>query len=118
MENDNSNINSNIAGLIRKCFQAYEDKTREVIEEILSDDFVFSSPYDDFINREEYFKRCWPHSADMKKITVEKIFAEGSEAFARYECIMKDGKSFRNTEFFTAENGKIKSVDVYFGRET
>lgn len=114
MENENSNI----AELIRKCFQAYESKTREVIEEILSDDFVFSSPYDNFINKEEYFKRCWPHSADMKTITVEKIFAEGNEAFVRYECVMNDGKSFRNTEFFTAENGKIKSVDVYFGRET
>ena len=54
----------------------------------------------------------------MKTITIEKIFAEGNEAFARYECVMNDGKSFRNTEFFTAENGKIKSVDVYFGRET
>ena len=112
------NKNSNIALLIQKCFASYENKTREVIEEILSEDFTFSSPYDDFINREEYFKKCWPQSAKMKTITVEKIFAEGNEAFARYECVMNDGKSFRNTEFFTAEKGKIKSVDVYFGRET
>ena len=109
---------NNIAGIIRKCFHAYEIKDRSILEDLLSDDFVFSSPYDDFINREEYFKRCWPHSAEMKMITIEKIFAEGNEAFVRYECIMNDGKSFRNTEFFTAENGKIKSVDVYFGRDT
>ncbi len=109
---------NNIAGIIRNCFRAYEIKDRILLEDLLSDDFVFSSPYDDFINREEYFKRCWPHSAEMKMITIEKIFAEGNEAFVRYECIMNDGKSFRNTEFFTAENGKIKSVDVYFGRET
>lgn len=107
-----------IEKLIRQCFRAYEEKNREMIEEVLSDDYIFSSPYDDFINREEYFKRCWPHSAEMEKINVEKVFAEGDEAFARYECIMKDGKSFRNTEFFTAENGKLKSVDVYFGRNT
>lgn len=107
-----------IEELIRQCFRAYEEKNREMIEEILGDDFTFSSPYDDFINREEYFKRCWPHSAEMQKINVEKVFAEGDEAFARYECIMKDGKSFRNTEYFTAENGKLKSVDVYFGRNT
>ncbi len=109
---------NNIEEIIRKCFQAYEIKDRILLEDLLSNDFLFSSPYDDFINREEYFKRCWPHSADMKTITVEKIFAEGNEAFVRYECVMNDGKSFRNTEFFTAENGKIKSVDVYFGRET
>lgn len=109
---------NNIEGIIRKCFHAYEIKDRILLEDLLSNDFVFSSPYDDFLSREEYFKRCWPHSADMKTITVEKIFAEGNEAFVRYECVMNDGKSFRNTEFFTAENGKIKSVDVYFGRET
>lgn len=109
---------NNIEEIIRKCFHAYVIKDRILLEDLLSNDFVFSSPYDDFIDREEYFKRCWPHSADMKTITVEKIFAEGNEAFVRYECVMNDGKSFRNTEFFTAENGKIKSVDVYFGRET
>lgn len=87
-------------------------------EEVIGENFTFSSQYDEFINREEYFKRCWPHSAEMEKINVEKVFSEGDEVFARYECIMKDGKSFRNTEFFTVENGKLKSVDVYFGRNT
>jgi ketosteroid isomerase-like protein len=112
------NNNSNIAELVLKCFTAYETKNREMIEKVLSEDFVFSSPYDDFINRKEYFEKCWPHSSEMKSITIEKIFAEGDEAFTRYECVMNDGKSFRNTEFFKAENGKIKSVDVYFGRNT
>ena len=30
-------------------------------------------------------------------------------------CIAKDGKSFRNTEFFTFDGDKIKRIDVYFG---
>jgi ketosteroid isomerase-like protein len=109
---------TDIKELVRNCFLAYEKKDRALIENSLSSDFVFSSPYDDYINREEYFKRCWTHSAEMEKINIEKIFAEGNEAFVRYECIMKDGKSFRNIEFFTAKDGKIKSVDVYFGRNT
>ena len=32
-----------------------------------------------------------------------------------YRCVTKDGKSFRNTEFFGFDGDKIKSIDVYFG---
>ena len=32
-----------------------------------------------------------------------------------YQCVAKDGKSFRNTEFFGFEGDRIKRIDVYFG---
>lgn len=32
-----------------------------------------------------------------------------------YNCRAKDGKSFRNTEFFSFAGDKIKRIDVYFG---
>jgi hypothetical protein len=32
-----------------------------------------------------------------------------------YKVEAKDGKRFRNTEFFSFEGGKIRSIDVYFG---
>ena len=38
--------------LIRKYFSAYESKDRKTVESLLSDDFVFTSPYDHRINRE------------------------------------------------------------------
>src|ERR1700694_4471746 len=44
--------------LIRKCFSAYENKDRKVVESRLTNDFVFTSPYDYRIDRETYFKRC------------------------------------------------------------
>ena len=40
---------------------------------------------------------------------------EGDEAFVTYLCVAKDGKSFRNTEFFTFDGDKISRIDVYFG---
>jgi hypothetical protein len=48
--------------LIRKYFSAYENKDRKAVESLLSDNFVFTSPYDYRIDRETYFKRCWPYS--------------------------------------------------------
>ena len=49
--------------LIRKYFSAYENKDRKAVESLLSHDFVFTSPYDCRIDRETYFKRCWPYRA-------------------------------------------------------
>ncbi len=47
--------------LIRKYFSANENKDRKAVESLLTDDFVFTSPYDYHIDREAYFKRCWPY---------------------------------------------------------
>jgi hypothetical protein len=34
---------------------------------------------------------------------------------SRYECELKEGARFRNTEYFRIEGNKIKEVEVYFG---
>jgi ketosteroid isomerase-like protein len=107
-----------VSDLVRKCFSAYELKDRQMIEDLLSDDFTFTSPLDDRINRIEYFKRCWPNSESIQSFQIEKLFENGNEAFVRYECEMKAGKKFRNTEWFRFEGGKLKEVQVFFGEET
>jgi ketosteroid isomerase-like protein len=107
---------SSISDLIRQYFSAYESKNRRVLEALLSDDFTFSSPRDDHIDRASYFARCWPNSEKYRSIELEKIFANGSEAFVRYCCVPKSGASFRNTEYFRIADDKIAEVDVYFGR--
>lgn len=103
---------------IRACYAAYENKDRAAIEAILSDDFTFSSPLDDNIDRETYFKRCWPNSEHLDKFDIKQIFTQASYAFVRYECQPKGQPKFQNTEFFTFDGDKIKHVDVYFGSET
>ena len=101
--------------LIRKYFSAYENKDRKTVESLLSDDFVFTSPYDHRINRETYFKRCWPYSEQSPIYEIEKILEKDNEAFILYDCKTKTGGRSRNTEFFTIEGDKIREVEVYFG---
>ena len=101
--------------LIRKYFSAYENKDRNAVESLLTNDFVFTSPYDYRIDRETYFKRCWPYSEKSTTYGIEKLFEKGNEAFILYDCKTKDGGSSRNTEFFTIEGNKIEEVEVYFG---
>jgi ketosteroid isomerase-like protein len=107
-----------IAHLVRRYFSAYETKDRQVLEGMLHERFTFSSPLDDRISRAAYFARCWPNSRTLRRITVEKIFEQGDEAFIRYEAENTTGKKFRNTEWFRFEGGKLLEVQVYFGRDT
>lgn len=106
-----------ISDLIRQYFAAYESKDQKAIEALLSDDFSFSSPLDDNISREKYFERCWPISEHLRSLRIEKLLAEGNQAFVTYQTEQADGTTSRNTEFFTSDGKKLKHVDVYFGTE-
>ncbi|WP_315834524.1 nuclear transport factor 2 family protein [Bradyrhizobium prioriisuperbiae] len=103
------------ADIIRSLFTAYKNRTRNVVEDLLTDDFTFTSPYDDAIDKTAYFERCWPNSERIKQHVLEAIFIEGDAAFVTYSCEVEGGKQFRNTEFFAFDADRIASVDVYFG---
>ncbi|MGH9201792.1 MAG: nuclear transport factor 2 family protein [Vicinamibacterales bacterium] len=101
--------------IIRRCFAAYKSKDRKLLEQLLTDDFTFTSPYDDEIDKATYFERCWPNSERIRTHIFEKIFEQGDEAFVRYKCITNEGTEFRNTEFFALDGDRIRRVEVYFG---
>jgi ketosteroid isomerase-like protein len=103
------------AETVRRIFAAYLANDREFVAAALRDDFRFSSPYDDNIDKPTYFERCWKGSGWIERHELERIFVEGDEAFVTYRCVAKGGKSFRNTEFFVFEGDKVKRIDVYFG---
>jgi ketosteroid isomerase-like protein len=103
------------AGIVRAIFAAYLSNDRKAVEDALTDDFRFTSPYDDEIDKATYFARCWRNTDWIEQHDLERIFVEGDEAFVTYKCVAKGGKNFRNTEFFSFEGDKIKRIDVYFG---
>lgn len=100
---------------IRGYFAAYKSRDRKHLEQALAEDFTFTSPYDDKIDKATYFERCWPNSDRIHGHIIEKIFEQGDEAFVLYRCITNEGKEFRNTEFFTFKGDQLKQVQVYFG---
>ena len=105
----------NRADTIRAIFDAYMANDRKSVEDALADDFRFTSPYDDSIDKPTYFERCWRDTGWIERHQLEKIFVEGDEAFVTYKCVAKGGRSFRNTEFFTFKGDKVTRIDVYFG---
>jgi ketosteroid isomerase-like protein len=108
-------MSSDKAETVRAIFAAYLANDRKTVEDSFTDDFRFTSPYDDEIDKATYFARCWRGSDWIERHEIERIFVEGSAAFVTYRCVASDGKSFRNTEFFTFEGDKIRHIDVYFG---
>jgi ketosteroid isomerase-like protein len=106
---------ANRAETIRRIFAAYLANDRGFAENAFSEDFRFSSPYDDALDKPTYFERCWKNSDWIERHELERIFVEGDEAFVTYRCVAKGGRTFRNTEFFVFEGDKVKRIDVYFG---
>lgn len=103
------------AELIRAIFAAYLANDRAAVEQAFSDGFRFTSPYDDGIDKPTYFAKCWRSSDWIGRHEIERIVVDGDAAFVTYRCVAKDGKSFRNTEFFVFDGDRVSRVDVYFG---
>ena len=101
--------------LVRDYFAAFQAGDRPVMEAALTDDFTFTSPYDDAIDRAAYFERCWPNSKLFRSMSIEKTGADGNDVFVRYSCETLDGKTFRNTELHSFRGDRLRSVEVYFG---
>jgi ketosteroid isomerase-like protein len=106
---------ANMAATIRQIFAAYLANDREFVENAFSEDFRFTSPYDDNIDKAAYFERCWKGSDWVERHELERIFVDGDEAFVTYGCVAKGGRAFRNTEFFVFDGRKVRRIDVYFG---
>jgi ketosteroid isomerase-like protein len=105
----------NIADIIRGIFAAYIANDRATVQDALTEDFRFTSPFDDEIDKSTYFERCWRNTDWIERHELERIFVDGNAAFVTYKCVAKDGKNFRNTEFFSFDGDKVKRIDVYFG---
>jgi len=101
--------------IIRALFAAYLVGDRQAVDARLAADFRFTSPYDDEIDKTTYFDRCWRGSDWIATHTLERICVDGDTGFVTYQCVAKDGKSFRNTEVFVFDGDKIQRIDVYFG---
>jgi ketosteroid isomerase-like protein len=103
------------AEIVRALFAAYLANDRKFVEDTLAEDFRFTSPYDDNIDKATYFERCWRNSDWIERHDLERILVEDDAAFVTYHCHAKGGRSFRNTEFFSFAGDRIKRIDVYFG---
>lgn len=107
--------NTNPTEVVRAYYETWTRKNQPAMEALLTDDFHFTSPLDNRLDRETFFKRCWPGSEDIATIDLKRLIPDGHLVFVTYDLTMKDGRQFRNSEALTVRDGKVREVEVYFG---
>jgi ketosteroid isomerase-like protein len=108
-------VSGDIEALVRRLYAAWPAKDRATVESLVDDDFHFTSPLDNRLDRASFFARCWPNSASMKSLELMRITVDGNLVLVTYEAETHDGKRFRNTEALRIATGKVQEVEVYFG---
>jgi len=106
--------------IIREWYAAWEKKDLGTFNKLLADDFTFSSAAgDDHISKSAFKTQCWDTQVDyIGHIELERVTAGAEDAFVKYLCHTKNGKSFRNVEYLRMRNGKLESIECYFGAQS
>jgi ketosteroid isomerase-like protein len=108
-------MSQDIVSIARAVYDAYERKDRSAIEALIAEDFHFTSPLDNRLDRETYFARCWPNSRSVQAFEFIHIVPSDDRVFVTYVATNTDGHRFRNTEVLTVREGKLVDAEVYFG---
>jgi ketosteroid isomerase-like protein len=106
--------------VIRKWYAAWEKKDWNPISSLLADNFTFTSAAgDDHISKSTFKTRCWETQIDfISHFDLERVTTGAEDAFVKYLCHTKDGKSFRNVEYLRIGNGQLQSIECYFGEQS
>jgi ketosteroid isomerase-like protein len=103
--------------IVRRWYKAWEKKDQGQFEALMADNFTFTSAAgDDHISKSAFKTRCWDTQVNfIDRFDLERVYGSGNEAFVKYLCRTRNGKSFRNVEYFRLRDGKVESIECYFG---
>lgn len=112
--------NPAIEEVVRRWYAAWDKKDWGPVDRLLADDFTFSSANgDDHISKSTFKTRCWETQIDfIKHFDLERVSTGAEDAFVKYLCHTRNGKSFRNVEYLRIRNGKLESIECYFGAQS
>ncbi|HWB27144.1 MAG TPA: hypothetical protein VG738_16825 [Chitinophagaceae bacterium] len=102
--------------IVKTYFSGYEKQDWDITASQLATGFTFSSPAgDDHIPVAVYKERCFPNSKFFKKFNFLKVMVDGNTALVMYEITTTNNKIIRNVEYWAFSNGKVKSIECFFG---
>jgi ketosteroid isomerase-like protein len=106
--------------ILRKWYAAWEQKDWGPVDGLLADNFTFSSAAgDDHISKSAFKEQCWKTQINfIKRFDLERVSTGADDAFVKYLCHTTNGKSFRNVEYIRIKNGKLQSIECYFGEQS
>jgi ketosteroid isomerase-like protein len=110
-----SGPDTQLVEVAKRNYLAYVDKDRAAMERLIAEDFHFTSPLDNRIDRKTYFERCWPNSQWIAGFEFISAVPDKDRVYLTYIGRSDVGRRFQNTEVLTVRGGKIVEVEVYFG---
>ena len=104
------------ADTVRAFYASYLAQDRAAAERLVAEEFVFTSPQDDHIDRAAFFDRCFPTADRFKEHELLAVVpTDGNDVFVLYEYELEDGLRYRNAEVITVRDGKVTETQVFFG---
>ena len=112
--------NSTNEEIVRRWYAGWEKKDWAPLDSLLAENFTFTSAAgDDHISKSTFKTRCWETQIDfIGRMDLERVSTGPDDAFVKYLCHTKNGKLFRNVEYFRIRNGKLESLECYFGAQS
>lgn len=98
---------------IRTYFDCFKNRDRETLEKILTPNFIHSSPFGYFDNRDKMLDTIWPSVGDRWAIDLE-IFSAGDGYMARYRHNVDPQPLL--AEFIRFEGDRMAEIEVYLGK--
>ena len=110
-------LSANKQETIRKYYAAWETRDWRPVDILLADNFTFTSANnDDHISKSTFKARCWESQIDfIERFELQRVIGNGNDAFVMYVCRTKNGKTFRNVEYFRLSDHKVEAIECYFG---
>jgi ketosteroid isomerase-like protein len=104
------------ADTVRAFFRSFLAQDRAAADRLVAEEFVFTSPQDDHIDRATFFERCFPTADHFKDHELlEVVPGDGDDVFVLYEYELEGGQRHRNAEVITVRDGRIAETQVFFG---
>jgi hypothetical protein len=94
---EQSVVDGDSAEIAKRSYRAYVDKDRSAIERLIAEDFHFTSPLDNRIDRKTYFERCWPNSRWIDGFDFIAVVPSDDRVYVTYVGHSDRGRSFRPT---------------------
>jgi ketosteroid isomerase-like protein len=101
---------------VRASMDAYHRQDIQTATRLLADDFTFTSPQDDHIDKAAYLERCFPTAERFAESEILALVPSGDDdVFLLYEYQLTTGERYRNAEYITVRDGRLVETQVFFG---
>jgi ketosteroid isomerase-like protein len=102
--------------VVQVMFDSYLKQDWQTADQLLADEFVFTSPQDDHIDKATFAERCFPTADRLVSQEVRYIApTDQDDVFVMYDYVLKTGDHHRNVELLTVRDNRIVETQVFFG---